>query len=235
MHIGLFGYGKMGKAVEKQALIRAHTTVALNSDLSNTEGVECVIDFSHADTSPHAVRALLENGIPVVSGTTGWNDAIPSTEQYCTAAKGAFLWSPNFSVGMHMMFFLNSQLAEIMNGHEGFQPEILEVHHTEKKDSPSGTAIALAHQMLEKLNNASGWVEGASSDSSVIPIYAQRETDVKGIHRVSYKSELETLSIRHHALSREGFALGAVLAAEWIQGKQGNFRFEDVLNFPRRT
>ncbi len=233
MIIGIIGYGKMGQAVEKQAVKRGHSFVLLSSlDPPRSHGfdsVDCVIDFSHASVADKAIRACLDKGVPVVSGTTGWNDRIPEVRDYCLGIGGTFCWSPNFSIGMQITFHLNRVLADIMQEHPQYKPEMLEVHHLEKKDAPSGTAIALAEDIVERLDRLRMWKLG-TSDNDVISIEAKREADVKGIHRVSYVSDADTISLRHHALSRDGFAQGSVYAAEQIYQKKGVFTFSDILN-----
>lgn len=233
MIIGIIGYGKMGQAVEKQAVSRGHSFVLLSSlDPPRSHGfnsVECVIDFSHASVAENAIVSCLKHNIPVVSGTTGWNDRIEAVKAYCQEVNGTFCWSPNFSIGMQITFHINRIMADVMQGHAQYTPEILEIHHTEKKDSPSGTAIALADDIVERVDRIDGWnLDETNPDH--IRIEAKREDNVKGIHRVSYISEVDTLSLRHHALSRDGFALGAVYAAEQIHQESGVHSFATLLN-----
>ena len=235
MRIGILGYGKMGKAVERQSVKRGHTPLLLDTRAKSRPDVDCVIDFTHADIAPDLIRHFLDLHIPVVSGTTGWNDQLPDVEQHCRGISGAFCWSPNFSVGMHIVFHLNKILAGIMDQQAAFSPEILEVHHTAKVDRPSGTAIALAEQILERIDRVGQWSLEQTVDNARLRIDSERTEDVKGIHRVTYKGPHEAISIRHHALSRDGFAEGAVLAAEWLIKKSGCFRFEDVLHFKGRS
>lgn len=234
MRIGLSGYGRMGKAVEKQALTQGHEVVVINPyDLPDALP-DCVIDFSHAASAPQVIRDLLSAGVPVVSGTTGMLESLPALRNYCTEVNGAFLWSPNFSVGMQVTFHVNRVLARLTKDH-GYTPHILEIHHTGKQDSPSGTAIALAQQLISELEHKTHWVNAASDDPDAIEIESQRTGDEKGIHRVSYHGPFDTISLRHHALSRDGFAAGAVLAAEWLLGRSGCFEFKDVLDFKGRV
>ncbi|MDX1476748.1 MAG: 4-hydroxy-tetrahydrodipicolinate reductase [Saprospiraceae bacterium] len=232
MRIGLIGYGKMGKAVEQQAVARGHSTEILSVSTPVFPPVDCAIDFSHAAVAPDAISRCLRQGIRVVSGTTGWLEELPVVEALCAKQSGALCWSPNFSIGMHLTFRINQILASLMNRYPQYQPEILEIHHTSKQDSPSGTAIALAGQIVATLDRINSWVPENKGDAQTVGIISQREEDVKGIHRVTYRGPFDTISIRHHALSRDGFALGAVIAAEWLFDKQGCFRFEDVLDFP---
>ena len=168
MIIGIIGYGKMGQAVEKQSLTRGHSFILLSSlDPLRSHGfdaVDCVIDFSHADVAENAIRSCLKAGKPVVSGTTGWNDGVRSVGTLCEELEGAFCWSPNFSIGMQITFHLNRTLAKIMNDLEHYSPEILEVHHTDKKDAPSGTSIALADDVLFNIDRLSEWELIENSD-----------------------------------------------------------------------
>jgi 4-hydroxy-tetrahydrodipicolinate reductase len=241
MKIGIIGYGKMGKAVEAQALRRGHTVCILpHKDLTRSEkfaGIDCAVDFSHASVAPGAVRDCLLAGKRVVSGTTGWNQQLEMVKTLCRTDHSALCWSPNFSVGMNILFYINGVLADIMNQFEGYTPRLLEIHHATKKDAPSGTAIAMADQVVNRIERTKKWELKSDQPESqhILTIDARREDeDVKGIHRMTYESEQDTISLRHHALSRDGFALGAVIAAEWLEGKTGFFTFEDVLNFTAR-
>lgn len=235
MQVGIAGHGKMGKAVERIAEERGHGISVLPLPLSDNgilSGIDCVIDFTHADVAPEIVRTCIDTGVPVVSGTTGWNAGIAEAYDYCREKGGAMLWAPNFSVGMHILFSLNEMLADVMEHRSEYEVSIYEAHHTEKKDAPSGTAIALASQIIDILSRKADWKltgSGQQSDADLM-IEAERIPDVKGIHEVQYRGPHDILSIRHEALSRDGFALGAVLAAEWLAGKAGVFRFSDVLS-----
>lgn len=234
MLFGLIGYGKMGQSVEKQAVARGHSTVVLDPPdfgALQDESCDCAIDFTHADYAPEAIVACFREGIPVVSGTTGWNAQLADVKAQCRRFKSAFCWAPNFSVGMQITFHINKVLAQIMERHGQYEPEILEIHHTSKKDSPSGTAIALAEDILREITRKSHWVNHTAAESDILGVISQREADIKGVHRIVYKGPHDTISLRHHALSRDGFALGAVLAAEWISGKTGVFEFPEILGF----
>ncbi|RLD22106.1 MAG: 4-hydroxy-tetrahydrodipicolinate reductase [Bacteroidetes bacterium] len=237
MKIGIIGHGKMGKAVESQALKRGHTIflLPLPSPTASVEfaDIDCAIDFSHAKVALGAVTECLLAGKHIVSGTTGWNDHLIFVQNLCKELDGSFCWAPNFSPGMHIMMHLNGVLADIMDRFKAYTPNLLEIHHTAKKDSPSGTAIAIADQIVGKIDRMKQWKlkSDEAKTEGTLTIDARREKDVKGIHRVNYRSAQDTISLRHHALSREGFALGAVLAAEWMENKTGYFTFEDVLDF----
>ena len=238
MHIGIIGYGKMGKAVEKHAVIKGHTVSILDSSTPwaspGFATVDCAIDFSDAAVAETAVSGCLERGTNVVSGTTGWVVDELRLASICSEHDVSFCWAPNFSIGMQIVFHLNKQLAEIMNRHNEFKAHILEIHHLQKRDAPSGTAIALGEQIVEHIDRLEKWQlveEGAASAATSLPIDARREEDVKGIHRVSYTGPAESISLRHHALSRDGFALGAIYAAERLQGRVGQFTFDQLLDF----
>lgn len=240
MKLGIIGYGKMGKEVERQASIKDHSCVILSipaiAEQLQKERIDCAIDFSHADVAIDAILTCLEAGISVVSGTTGWNERLPEVIASARKHETGFCWAPNFSLGMHITFHLNRVLADIMNRYPEYTPSMLEIHHTEKKDSPSGTAIALAGQIIERIDRIREWRETESDvPSDTLPIEARREFDVKGIHRVSYQGPHDTISIRHHALSRDGFAAGAVLAAEKLKGKIGYHAFEELLGFRAKS
>jgi 4-hydroxy-tetrahydrodipicolinate reductase len=234
MIVGISGHGKMGQAVERIAVARSHSVHILSKDLDPSEcgGLDAIIEFTNAGAAPLVVRRGIEAGIPVISGTTGWSNEFDAIHTYCIERNGAMLWAPNFSVGMHIAFALNKALAKMMNTRTEYDVSIYEIHHTEKRDAPSGTAIALADQILHYLDRKTDWRltdDTIPADSLILPIEALRIPDVKGDHRVVWKGPSDIISIRHEALSRDGFALGAVLAAEWIGGKSGVFTFDDVL------
>lgn len=231
----------MGRAVEAQALKRGHTVSQLRlphpGQSDKFAEIDCAVDFSHADVALTAISECLMGGKHVVSGTTGWNDQLEVAKTLCQEQGGAFCWAPNFSLGMNITFYLNGVLADIMNHFDTYIPGLLEIHHSAKKDKPSGTAIAMADQVIERIDRIKKWnLESDKSGSQgLLTIDARREDDVKGIHRIAYKSEIDTISLRHHALSRDGFALGAVMAAEWMEEKKGYFTFEDVLDFNTKS
>lgn len=231
MKIALLGYGKMGQTIEQLALARGHQiAVATNNtdDLTDFKGAEVAIDFSVPTAAYNNIKLALEAGIPVISGTTGWLEELPKIESYCKEQGGAFLYASNFSVGVNIFFAINSKLAEMMGSQPQYEPRITEIHHTQKLDKPSGTAISLAEELL-KFSQSSAWTLQKEKKEDLW-IDSIREGDVKGTHEVVYRSEVDTLSIRHEAHSREGFALGAILAAQWIIGRQGVFSMQDVLN-----
>ncbi len=236
MQIGISGYGKMGKAVERIAQSHGHSIRVLpvrDLEQCDMHGLSCVIDFTSAEAAPDIIRACVDRHVPVVSGTTGWNAVMGSVLDYCRAHRGTVLWAPNFSIGMQIMFFVNRLLARIMAKRAEYDVRISEAHHTEKKDAPSGTAIALAEQILVAISRKKVWqlTDGIlADDTGILPVTAERIPGVRGIHDIIYQSPHDVISLKHEALSRDGFALGAVVAAEWLKGRHGVFSFEDVIS-----
>ena len=233
MKIALLGYGKMGKAIEQIALERGHTVVAkLETNITdnfNFGQADIAIDFSVPQAAFKNITTAFKKGIPVVSGTTGWLDKYNKAIAVCKKNKGAFIYASNFSLGVNLFFELNIKLARLMQKFDAYQVAIEETHHTQKKDSPSGTAISLAKQII---NNSAKekWSLEKPSDNKNINIRANRLPDVPGTHWVNYTSAVDQISIKHEAFSRKGFALGAVIAAEWLVGKKGVYTMKDVLN-----
>jgi len=234
MKIALLGYGKMGKAVEKVAIARGHEIVlrvTADSKSYDITTAQVAIDFSAPSAAVSNITNCLKRGIPIVSGTTGWLKDYDSIVELCRERDGAFLYASNFSLGVNLFFQLNKQLAQMMKNHDLYQASIEETHHTEKLDAPSGTAITLAEDLI-KNSNYNEWqlTEDTMGSKDTIPIQAHREVNVPGTHQINYTSKDDKISIRHEAFGREGFALGAVMAAEWILGKTGIFSMQDVLN-----
>jgi len=232
MKIALLGYGKMGKEIEKIALQRGHQ-IAAKLDI-NTKGfqfndAQVAIDFSAPIAAFKNISLALQRKIPVVSGTTGWLDNYQDAVDLCNKNNGAFLYASNFSLGVNIFFELNIKLAKIMHHFNDYQVDIEETHHIQKKDAPSGTAISLAEQIISNSDKVN-WKLNSVSDKENINIKANRLPDVPGTHWVNYRSEVDEITIKHKAFNRKGFALGAVIAAEWIIGKQGIFSMKDVLN-----
>jgi len=234
MNIALLGYGRMGKTIEEIAENRGHKIVLKfsddieNHDLKNLN-IDVAIDFSVPDAAYKNITTCFKNDIPVVSGTTGWLDNYEDAREICKEEGSAFIYASNFSIGVNVFFQLNEKLADMMQGLEDYSVNIEEVHHVQKLDSPSGTAITLAQQILEKNSKLKGWqLEDADEDE--IPISAKREENVPGTHTVTYNSSIDKIEIIHTAKSRQGFALGAVVAAEYLKDKTGIFTMKDVLS-----
>jgi len=240
MNIALIGYGKMGQTIERVAVQRGHTIV-LRIMLENKEEMT-VENLQKADvaiefTSPHValdnVLAVLGAGVPVVSGTTGWNERLTIAGEKAIDNNTAFLHTSNFSVGVNIFFEVNKLLASLMNDHAEYDVTIEEAHHTQKQDAPSGTAISLANQVIERLQRKEKWALNEGEQPTDLAITAHRVEHVPGTHNVKYTSAIDDIEIIHTAHSRDGFALGAVLAAEFVAGKQGVFTMKDVLGIGR--
>jgi len=232
MKIALLGYGKMGKEIEKIALKKGHKIVAkldIKADDFKFNNAQVAIDFSAPKAAFRNISLALTNKIPVISGTTGWLDNYQDAVNLCNSNNAAFLYASNFSLGVNLFFELNKKLAQLMNQFDDYKVNIEETHHTQKKDAPSGTAISLAEQIINNSDKIS-WHLNSKSDKENISIKANRLPDVPGIHCVNYHSEVDEITIKHKAFNRKGFALGAVLAAEWILGKHVIFTMKDVLN-----
>lgn len=230
MKIALIGYGKMGKTIERLAIDKGHKIV-YKSTADWKEGslkdAKVAIEFSTPDSVFKNLKDCFDLGIPVVCGTTGWLDSYEEITQICNQKKGAFLYASNFSLGVNIFFHINKVLAKAIESFPEYKVKIEETHHIEKLDAPSGTAISLAKDILP-FRDKSHWSLNKETEDS-IPIYAYRESEVKGTHTVTYPSEIDTLSIRHEAHSREGFAQGAILAATWLKDKEGVYNMNDVL------
>lgn len=231
MKIALVGYGKMGKIIGEIAEKRGHEIVAkLNETptLSNLNHPDVVIEFSNPEVAFTNIKFCLENQIPVVCGTTGWLQQKPAVEAIAVTHQTAFLYGSNFSLGVNLFFALNEQLSNLMKNFSEYSVQLEEIHHTHKKDAPSGTAITLAEEVIKNDQRFSGWkLDETQGDQ--LGIFAIREDEVPGTHSVFYKSEVDEIEIKHTAFNRNGFALGAVVAAEWILGRKGNFTMKDVL------
>ena len=238
MNIAIVGYGKMGKIIEEVAISRGHA-VDVKIDLNNLHDfnreVFAAIDVTIEFTGPHTafdnVMKCLEMKMPVVCGSTGWLERLPEIENQCTNNNGAFLYASNFSVGVNIFFEINKHLARLMSGQPQYEIDIKEIHHTQKKDAPSGTAITLAEQVIENVPRKDTWVNTESISSNELAIVSERTDPYPGWHEVNYHSDIDEIKIVHNAFNRNGFALGAVLAAEFIHGKNGIFTMKDVLGF----
>lgn len=233
MNIALFGYGKMGKMLEKLGEERGHSVLAkidVDTDIETLDltEIDVAIDFSTPKAAFNNIKQCIELGIPVISGTTGWLDQYDEAVAFCEKAGGAFIYASNFSLGVNIFFELNQKLARVMNDLEDYKVSMEEIHHIHKLDAPSGTAITLAEDIIE--NSAyQGWKLNDGNDSE-LAIHSKREGEVPGTHTILYSSAVDDIEIKHTAHNREGFALGALIAAEWIQGKTGIFTMKDVLN-----
>ena len=230
MKIALLGYGKMGQVIEKIAMQRGHEIVVRKSIGDSFDGLEnatVAIDFSAPDAAVENISTALNLGIPVISGTTGWLNDYDKMVQLCNEKNSAFISSSNFSLGVNIFFELNTYLAKIMSKFEDYKIGIEEIHHTQKLDAPSGTAITLAKGVIENSNYNNWTLENPKSED--ILIEAKRIENVPGTHTVTYNSNIDLIEIKHLAHNREGFALGAVISAEWIVGKQGVYTMKDVL------
>lgn len=232
MKIALLGYGKMGKTIETILLQRGHEVVLKKTSATTFEGLksaDVAIDFSIPKVAVENISECLKNAIPVISGTTGWVAQYPEMVQLCEEKKGAFIYASNFSLGVNLFFDLNEKLAKLMSQFEQYNVEIEEIHHTQKLDAPSGTAITLANGII-KNSKFTSWTLNENPSEKELFIDAQRIENVPGTHSVIYDSLVDAIEITHTAHSREGFAYGAVVAAEWIFGKKGVFTMKDVLN-----
>lgn len=231
MKIALLGYGRMGQAIEQIAISRGHDIVIKTSSNTgyNIKEADVAIDFSIPDAAFNNISNCLNNDVPVISGTTGWLDKYNDAVSLCEKNKGAFIYASNFSLGVNIFFELNEILAKMMTKLDDYKVDIEEIHHTKKLDAPSGTAITLAEGVIKNHSQYSNWKLDESTENT-LPITAKRIPDVPGTHIITYKSDIDTIKIEHEAHSRHGFALGAVIAAEWIIGKTGVFTMKDVLS-----
>lgn len=236
MRILLIGYGKMGKAIEQVALQRDHS-IAYTIDLTNSdllanispEAVDLAIEFTQPEAAYHNIYQCLSQGIPVVSGTTGWLHRKEEIEQYCQEKGGTFFYAANFSIGVNIFFKLNELLAKLMHQRSEYKVALEEIHHTTKKDAPSSTAITLAEGIIQNIPSKKQWANAPTKHEDTISIISQRIPNVPGTHTVTYNSLLDTLEIKHTAHSREGFALGTILVVEWIRNKKGILTMQDFL------
>ena len=237
MNIALFGYGKMGKEIEKVLLERGHSiSHRINSkdnldviDFSNTHAV---IEFSTPNTAHKNIQFCLNNKLPIVIGTTGWYDNLAELSNLCESNKTAMIHATNFSLGVNLFFKLNEQLAKLMTKYPSYNCSVTEIHHTEKKDAPSGTGIKIAEGIISELDQFTDWENVSTSDltnGKNLSLASERLPNVPGTHNVKYENEIDKIEISHTAHSRKGFALGSVIAAEWIIDKKGTFTMRDVL------
>ena len=233
MKIALLGYGKMGRVIERIATQRGHDII-LKIDNNNNNNydltvADVAIDFSVPTAAVQNITNAIEQQIPVISGTTGWLENFEHIKHLCEAKNGAFLYASNFSLGVNIFFELNRKLAQLMKTQSQYNVSMEEIHHTQKQDAPSGTAISLAEGIISE-SDFEGWTLGQNSKPNRIPIEAKRIENIPGTHSVCYNSEVDCIEIQHTAHNRDGFGLGAVIAAEWIIGKTGVFTMKDVLS-----
>jgi len=239
MNIALFGYGKMGRAIEAFAVSRDHTIIARidsqhpKSDFQFDE-TDVIIEFSRPEFAVDNIRFAIDKKIPIIVGTTGWYSHLEEIAAYSKANEGAVLHATNFSLGVNIFFAVNRYLAGIMNDFKDYSASVVEIHHTQKLDAPSGTGISLAEQIIAQNDRYTGWKNEASkgeADGEDLCIESLRLPDVPGTHEIKYTSTIDSIELKHTAHNRDGFAQGSVFAAEWIQGKKGIFTMQDVLNF----
>jgi len=238
MKILLIGLGKMGKVIEKTALARGHE-IAYRIDADGVRelkkikvaNVDVAIEFTEPTSAFDNISWCIDHGVPVVSGTTGWLDKYAEICTKCEAKKGAFFYASNYSIGVNLFMHVNALVAELMNKYPSYDVEMQEIHHTEKKDKPSGTAITLANSLLEKIDSKTAWVNSEKCKPNEVSIISFRQDAVPGTHIVHYRSNDDSIELKHIAHSRNGFALGAVTAAEFIAGKTGVFGMKDLLGF----
>jgi 4-hydroxy-tetrahydrodipicolinate reductase len=238
MNIALIGYGKMGRIIEEIAISRGHSIVAK----SNSQAPIELIDFSNVDvaiefTVPHFavnhIKHCIKNNTPVIVGTTAWNSELDNVKEIVYQKGGSLLYASNFSIGVNIFFDINKRLAQLMEGKTEYKPSVQEIHHKQKFDAPSGTAVSIANDMLFENEDNSSWIHNENTPPDVqngqIAVTSFREDGVPGTHIVDYTSEIDTIEIKHIAHNRKGFGLGAVIAAEWIIGKKGVFTMQDVI------
>ena len=238
MNIALIGYGKMGKAIEAIALQRGHA-VPLKIDINNAneftkenlDKCDVAIEFTSPHSAVQNILTCIKAGIPVVSGSTGWLDKWNEVKGECEKNNGAFVYASNYSVGVNLFFELNKKLAQLMQPYQEYEVSMEEIHHTEKKDAPSGTAITLAEQIIENIGRKKQWVNQQSVTREELSIISKRIDPAPGTHTIKYSSPIDDIEITHTAHNRQGFATGAVIAAEFLKGKKGIFSMKDVLGF----
>ena len=234
MKIALFGYGKMGKEIEQIALQRGHEIVLKikGTEEYDISQADIAIDFSIPNVALSNIVSCFRNNVPVISGTTGWLDDFDKAIDVCKENNGSFIYASNFSIGVNIFFELNKQLAKMMNSQKEYSINVEEIHHTKKLDTPSGTAITLAEGIINNTSKRDWQLKERQTqiNAGTIPIEAKRILDVPGTHIISYESQIDSIEIKHTAHNRKGFALGAVIAAEWLNNKIGIYTMKDVLN-----
>lgn len=238
MKIAIIGFGKMGKTIEQLALEKGYEIV-LKVDSNNADSwtneqlqqADVAIEFTQPENAVINIIRSFESQVPIVSGTTGWLEHLPQVQQKCKSLQGGFFYASNFSVGVNIFFEMNKILAKMMNQNQNYNVAIEEIHHTQKLDAPSGTAITLAEDILTQLKSKSKWVKEESQEENELPIYSKRIDKVPGTHIIQYDSPIDTIEIKHTAHSRVGFAKGALMAAEWMVNKKGIYGMKDMLGW----
>jgi 4-hydroxy-tetrahydrodipicolinate reductase len=236
MKIALIGYGKMGQAIEEIAL-QKHHEIVLKINIDNTDDftekavkkADVAIEFTGPQSAVANIIKCIDAGVPVVSGSTGWLQHRNEVKEYCEQKNGSLIYASNFSIGVNLFFELNRFLAGLMSKHEEYDVMLEEIHHTQKKDAPSGTAITLAEQVLEYITRKKNWVNHISDNESELEIISERIDPAPGTHKIKYSSSIDDIEIIHTAHNRKGFAGGAVMAAEFLVGKKGIYTMKDVL------
>lgn len=234
MKIALIGYGKMGREIEKIAHERNHQVIAKvdnHDDWKNPGLKNCdiAVEFSMPETVIKNIKNCFDRNIPVVVGTTGWYDQLENIKQLCLRQNKTMFFASNFSIGVNIFFEINKKLAELINAYPQYNPEISEIHHIYKLDAPSGTAITLADQIIERIDKLSSWSLDSKENENQLVINAERIAQTPGTHSILYDSDIDSILIKHEAKSRRGFALGAVLAAEFLHGRTGFYTMRDLL------
>ncbi|MFZ2897860.1 MAG: 4-hydroxy-tetrahydrodipicolinate reductase [Saprospiraceae bacterium] len=236
MKIALIGYGKMGRTIERLAPEEG-CEVVLRIDQDNSQDfsllhtADVAIEFTGPESAMGNIMRCIDAGVPVVSGSTGWTGRMEEVREYCQNKGGAFFYASNFSIGVNVFFALNRFLAERMNQLSAYDIQLEEVHHTQKLDAPSGTAITLAKDILARVERKKDWVNHPAENPEELSILSRRIDPAPGTHRIVYRSAIDEIEIRHEAFSREGFARGALQAAKWLKGRNGCFGMEDLLGF----
>ncbi len=237
MNLGLIGYGYMGKEVERVALAKQHSIAFIideNNQADLVPGVlttaDAVIEFTRPESAFRNIEACLTAGVPIISGTTGWLSRFDEAQELCTKLNGSFFYASNFSIGVNLFFELNARLAQLMSTYPDYSVRMEEIHHTRKKDAPSGTALTLAGQIIAENDTITGWTPDLISSRDKITITSVREGNVTGTHSVIYISNEDKITIKHEAFNRGGMAVGAVSAAEFIIGRKGFFSMKDLIN-----
>ena len=238
MNIALIGYGKMGKIIEEIAISRGHTIIAKSNSENPIEkidfsGIDVAIEFTVPHFAVNHIEYCVNNNTPVVVGTTAWNDKLSYVKEYVTKNDGCILYASNFSIGVNIFFDINRRLAKLMTDHTEYKASIQEIHHLDKIDAPSGTAVSIANDMISENDNFNSWIHNENTPPQTqdeqVGVTSFRVKGVPGTHAIEYKSEIDDIKLTHVAHNRKGFALGAVIAAEWIQGKKGIYTMQDLI------